>query len=49
MSPLLMMYGREAIMPREISHVTYFLNENYKTEVENQNQKILAVKQKFKK
>ena len=32
-SAFLMMYGWEAIMPEEISHMTYLLNKDYKTAV----------------
>ena len=33
LSPFLMMYNREAIMPEEIPHVKFSSNENYKKAV----------------
>ena len=32
-SPFLMLYGREAIMPEEIDHTTYASNSNYEKAV----------------
>ena len=46
LSPFLMMYGQEAIMPEEIPHVTYLSNENYKTTLENNIGRMLAINKK---
>ena len=46
MSPFLMLYGREALMPEEIPHVTYASNDSYEVAEEKHIEKILAIHQK---
>ena len=48
LSPFLMMYGWEAILPEEITYVTYLSNENYETAVENHIGRMLAINKKAK-
>ena len=45
MSLFLMLYGREALMPEEIPHVTYASNISYEIAVEKHIEKMLAIHQ----
>ena len=45
MSPFLMLYGREALVPEEILHVMYTSNDSYKVAVERHIGKMLAIHQ----
>ena len=45
MSPFLMIYGREALMPEERPHGTYSLHENYEVALERHIGKRLAIHQ----
>ena len=45
MSPFLMLYGKEALMPEEIPHVTYVSNDSYEVAVEKHINKMLAIYQ----
>ena len=47
-SPFLIVYGRDAIMPEEIPHMTYLSNEDYKTAVEKHIRRMLAINEKAK-
>ena len=43
-----MMYGREAVMPEEIPHMTYLSNEDYETAVGKHIGRMLAINEKAK-
>ena len=43
MSPFLMLYGREALMPEEIPHVNYVSIDSYEVAVEKHIGKMLAI------
>ena len=45
MSPFLMLYGREALMPEEIPHVNYASKNSYEIAVEKYIEKMLAIHQ----
>ena len=48
LSPFLMMYGQEAIMPEENPNLTYLSKENYKIEVENHIGRMIAISQNLR-
>ena len=48
LSPFLMMYGWEAIIPEEVPHMTYLSNKDYKTAVGNHYGRMLAINKKAK-
>ena len=43
-----MMYGREAVMPEEIPHMTYLSNEDYETAEGKHIGRMLAINEKAK-
>ena len=45
MSPFSMLYGKEALMPKILTLVTYSSNNSYKVAVERHIKKLLAVHQ----
>ena len=45
MSPFLMLYGREALLPEEIEHTRYGSNEDYEKAVAGHLEKMLGIQE----